>query len=907
MADLVPESEQQYGSILTVLGESAEQNGKMLKKPVEFTHIAFGDANDTYVQPDRKAQSLVNELYRIPVNSVDVLQPTPDSVPILKVEALIPDDIHDIVIREFAAVATFNGQSYFHAVGNCARVYVPNPVNNGQLNNPVSLEMTFVITSAEPIVEMDPNVITASRNYVNTQVSKSDERVAQAIIDQNGKDWFIDDGFLVTPQASAFNIKAGAGYVSGNRVMLEFDRNVQVPNKPSFIYVDAHREGTPTGEQVTLFDFVITADEKDDYTDANGMKHFVCKIAQVLGDGTVTDLRSLNVNASKEYVNANLLHLFSLIDGGKYSAIIGETINKDKEGNAYLFENDEWYVPNAKLLPFTVGESPIGDVKWINLNHRLTLSVEEQAVDVRIYGFKGTGLASDAQNDIDAINAALDANAFVKFSDGIYPIYELTHVNKTIVTSRNAIFTVPNNSITDEITEPVSAFVVRGKGNTIIGELTANGNNGTNFSSNINTSNRQGLIHIAAEDFTFEKIRSIDAFWVGYSEGSINDAANNINGDLVTIINPVSYAVSAWNSSDGSPLKINVLAGSKSLDARVRTGSQESSPNILCLNRVFNIVSNDTVVAEANTTNCIFSTVTAKAFKFECAINSRLGVGVFSGVDSDAYSFSMLRAKGCNFENVSVLEHNGSTDGACFFSDVESSNNGVLVVRKSQKGTADVTIRSHKDLTFDHISMPDGNLSERGLFVDYDADYAPQEGLCINSVTSTGHAISDVEVQSPQIINPRIGFINKDAKTNLPVLKYKGLYDESTIVVAASPDSGIVNLSNNVLSWVQNGREISVHGRLKVGSVSNASGDLIIGNLPFACADYPSVGGMSQFTVLVLNTTPYSGVIYGTIDEGSNTIRINGYDGSTPFDVSNILRENTTIGFDFSYIAEILT
>ncbi|BDP30908.1 phage tail protein [Vibrio vulnificus] len=170
MADLVPESEQQYGSILTVLGESAEQNGKMLKKPVEFTHIAFGDANDTYVQPDRKAQSLVNELYRIPVNSVDVLQPTPDSVPILKVEALIPDDIHDIVIREFAAVATFNGQSYFHAVGNCARVYVPNPVNNGQLNNPVSLEMTFVITSAEPIVEMDPNVITASREYVDQSI-----------------------------------------------------------------------------------------------------------------------------------------------------------------------------------------------------------------------------------------------------------------------------------------------------------------------------------------------------------------------------------------------------------------------------------------------------------------------------------------------------------------------------------------------------------------------------------------------------------------------------------------------------------------------------------------------------------------------------------------------------------------
>ncbi|MGY6352786.1 phage tail-collar fiber domain-containing protein [Vibrio parahaemolyticus] len=175
MSNLVPENEQQYGSILTVLGENAEQNGKLLNKQVEFTHIAFGDANDTYVQPDRKAQSLVNELHRIPVNSVDVLQPTPDSVPILKVEAILPDDINDVVIREFASVATFNGQTYFHAMGNCARVYVPKPINNGNVSNPVTLEMTFVITSADPIVEIDPNVITASRDYVNKRVTDVDK------------------------------------------------------------------------------------------------------------------------------------------------------------------------------------------------------------------------------------------------------------------------------------------------------------------------------------------------------------------------------------------------------------------------------------------------------------------------------------------------------------------------------------------------------------------------------------------------------------------------------------------------------------------------------------------------------------------------------------------------------------
>ncbi|MEZ9711640.1 phage tail protein [Vibrio cyclitrophicus] len=161
-----------------------------------------------------------------------------------------------------------------------------------------------VVLEYKDIAEITNITVDASTWQYNAtpRMKKMDDDVAQAIIDQNGKDWFIEDGFLVTPQASAFNIKAGAGYVSGNRVMLEFDRNVQVPNKPSFIYVDAHREGTSTGEQVTLFDFVVTAEEKDDYTDANGVKHFVCKIAQVLVDGSVSDLRPKGESASKEWV-----------------------------------------------------------------------------------------------------------------------------------------------------------------------------------------------------------------------------------------------------------------------------------------------------------------------------------------------------------------------------------------------------------------------------------------------------------------------------------------------------------------------------------------------------------------------------------------------------------------------------
>ncbi|MCS0129223.1 phage tail protein [Vibrio alginolyticus] len=200
-----------------------------------------------------------------------------------------------------------------------------------------------VVLEYKDIAEITNITVDASTWQYNAtpRMKKMDDDVAQAIIDQNGKDWFIEDGFLVTPQASALNIKAGAGYVSGNRVTLEFDRNVQVPNKPSFIYVDAHREGTPTGEQVTLFDFVITADEKDDYTDVNGVKHFVCKIAQVLGDGSVSDLRSQG-NEAKLREEGNI----------KGWGAVGNGVNDDTDAIQLALNNvkEKVVIPSGRFI-----------------------------------------------------------------------------------------------------------------------------------------------------------------------------------------------------------------------------------------------------------------------------------------------------------------------------------------------------------------------------------------------------------------------------------------------------------------------------------------------------------------------------------------------------------------------------
>lgn len=169
----IPESELSYGSILTLTGENTEINGKLNNKPINFTHIAIGDANDVYVQPSRIQTTLVNEITRIPVTGMEKITPSePDGIPQLKVWAKIPDDIVDIAVREFAAVATFDGNSYLHAVGNSVRIPILSGSNNGGEVNDIFIEMTFAVTSLEPIVMIDPAIVTATRKFVEEEDAK---------------------------------------------------------------------------------------------------------------------------------------------------------------------------------------------------------------------------------------------------------------------------------------------------------------------------------------------------------------------------------------------------------------------------------------------------------------------------------------------------------------------------------------------------------------------------------------------------------------------------------------------------------------------------------------------------------------------------------------------------------------
>lgn len=258
-----------------------------------------------------------------------------------------------------------------------------------------------VVLEYKDIAEITNITVDASSWQYNAteRMKKMDSDVAQSIIDQNGKDWFLEDGFLVTSSGSAYSIKAGAGYVSGNRVAMEFDRSVQVPNKPSFIYIDAHREGTPTGEQVTLFNFVVTAEEKDDYIDSStgkDVKHFVCKIAQVHADGSVSDLRKKSLIST---YTESTYDLHTRTSDLRWTP--NTKVNIEESIQIYSHKGIDGvtrsYLPNVKLLPFVTGESFEDDIaanKWVEDK---LLTKEKQW---RLEGdVRGWGVLCDGETD----------------------------------------------------------------------------------------------------------------------------------------------------------------------------------------------------------------------------------------------------------------------------------------------------------------------------------------------------------------------------------------------------------------------------------------------------------------------------------------------------------------------------
>lgn len=190
----------------------------------------------------------------------------------------------------------------------------------------------------------------------SARIFGQDEQLRLANREVYGAGAFFDDAFLVVRNGDNFTATAGRGYVGGIRAELAENTPISVSKWTTTIWADVSWQGATTSRwsaRVAL----TAADTLDDYTDAQGFRHYVTAIARIGADGAVTDLRKKGSQGEQEASRLFLRKTANLSDmtdpaAGRDNLGLGELATKDvlyaHDVGAYTQgEADQKFFPRA--------------------------------------------------------------------------------------------------------------------------------------------------------------------------------------------------------------------------------------------------------------------------------------------------------------------------------------------------------------------------------------------------------------------------------------------------------------------------------------------------------------------------------------------------------------------------------
>lgn len=155
-----------FFAILTAVGEAKQANAAALGTAWTFAQMAVGDANGTDPIPSRTQTKLINELRRAPLNQVKV---DPTNASVIIAEQIIPESVGGWWVRE---IALYDADGDMVAVANCAPTYKP-LLSQGSGRTQVIRINLIVSSTANIELKIDPSVVLATREYVDTSVSEA--------------------------------------------------------------------------------------------------------------------------------------------------------------------------------------------------------------------------------------------------------------------------------------------------------------------------------------------------------------------------------------------------------------------------------------------------------------------------------------------------------------------------------------------------------------------------------------------------------------------------------------------------------------------------------------------------------------------------------------------------------------
>lgn len=237
-----------YYTKITTAGLAAITAAMNNSSKVPITYMAFGDGNGYIPEPDENATSLLNEVYRVGVNKVEVHSKNPNW---LVCEAIIPSAVGGFNIREVALYDS-TGNTML-AIASYPPTYKPTVEEGAAKIQTIRIVLQVDNTGHFELI-IDPDIVLATIEYVDktkTISVKSFGAIGDGIHDdsdafQSYIDWAISNGshkiFIPFDRGEIYrltktiNINASGFEISGNRSPTYFRQT----NEKGYIFADDH-------------------------------------------------------------------------------------------------------------------------------------------------------------------------------------------------------------------------------------------------------------------------------------------------------------------------------------------------------------------------------------------------------------------------------------------------------------------------------------------------------------------------------------------------------------------------------------------------------------------------------------------------------------------------------------------
>ncbi len=141
--------------------------------PLDLTTMAFGDGGGAAVTPVENRETLVNEVHRQPVNSVER---DPDNAGWIIVRCVLPPEIGGWTARE---VGLYDAAGDMVAYGNFPTSYKPKLAEGSGKELIVDIYLE-VGSSAQVTLQINPSIVTATQAWVLQHIDQAKQQIEQA-------------------------------------------------------------------------------------------------------------------------------------------------------------------------------------------------------------------------------------------------------------------------------------------------------------------------------------------------------------------------------------------------------------------------------------------------------------------------------------------------------------------------------------------------------------------------------------------------------------------------------------------------------------------------------------------------------------------------------------------------------